>query len=216
MAAFVAQADAGRSSFARPWSGIAGQALDAEMAEAFGLDRPGGIVLSVLHEQSPFAEAGLLPGDVVMMMDDQPVNALAEMTYRMTVSGLGQSVIVRFLRDGWPEEALVKMREAPDFPAWGERILARRQVLSGMRVARVNPAVISEFGLALDAVGVVIADPERLGRRVGLQRGDVIEAINARTVNHPDDVARIFAEAASRYVLTILRGDRRLSIRFRV
>ncbi len=216
VAAFMAQAQEGRRSFARPWAGIAGQALDAEIAEAFGLDRPGGVVVSQLHDLSPFARAGLRPGDVIVAFDGHPINSPPEMMYRMSVVGLDQMASVRYLRQRRPFETTVTMSIAPDVPPRDDRILARRQVLQGMVVARVNPAVIAEFDLPLDASGVVIVDPDRLGRRVGLQRGDVIETINDRQMAHPDDVARIFSETARRYVVTVLRGDRRIVVQFRV
>ncbi|MEO9629912.1 MAG: trypsin-like peptidase domain-containing protein, partial [Sulfitobacter sp.] len=46
VAAFVAQARAGEVAFSRPWAGLAGQPVDADMAGPLGLDRPGGIIVS--------------------------------------------------------------------------------------------------------------------------------------------------------------------------
>ncbi len=62
----------------------------------------------------------------------------------------------------------------------------------------------------------VVVDPARLGRQVGLRRGDVIEAINDVEVVHPDDVIRLLSMRARGYSLVILRGDRRTIVQFRV
>ncbi|MDT8328965.1 MAG: trypsin-like peptidase domain-containing protein, partial [Roseovarius sp.] len=83
VAQFVAQARAGNDRFHRPWAGIAGQQVTADMAEGLGLDRPGGIVISLLHPESPFSKAGFQVGDVVVAVDAQPVNTAAEMVFRM-------------------------------------------------------------------------------------------------------------------------------------
>ena len=91
VAAFVEQARAGAERFGRPWAGIAGQPVDADMAGPLGLDRPGGIIVSGLHPASPFLEAGLDVGDVIVAVDGQPVNTPNEMVYRMSVAGLGRT-----------------------------------------------------------------------------------------------------------------------------
>ena len=216
VAAFVAQAEAGRRVFVRPWAGITGQSVDAAMAEAFGLGVPGGVAISSAHPLSPFVTAGLEVGDVILSVGGQPVNTASELIYRMTVGGLGRDAEVRYLRDGTVGEVRVVLETAPERPARDTLVLEARHVLAGMRVERVNPAVIEEYGLAPDAEGVVVADPERLGLRVGLARGDVIEAINDIPILHPEDVARALASSEPGYVLTLRRGFQRLVLRFRV
>ncbi|WP_375230004.1 trypsin-like peptidase domain-containing protein [Roseobacter sp. S98] len=216
VAAFVAQAEEGRESFARPWAGLSGQMVDAEMAEAFGFDRPGGIIVSGMHPASPFADADIAVGDVIVAVDGQPVNTPSEMIYRMSVTGLGGEARVTRLRDGTARDASVKMIEAPDTPARDRTTLRARDVLEGLVLERVNPAVIAEYNLPLEAEGVLVAETGRLGRRVGLARGDVIMGLNNVVVSHPDDVRALLAERARRYELVVLRGARRIVLQFRV
>src|SRR6056300_830424 len=49
VAAFVEQAQDGHENFLQPWAGMNGQAVDADMADALGFERPGGIVVSGIH-----------------------------------------------------------------------------------------------------------------------------------------------------------------------
>ncbi|MEM1074614.1 MAG: trypsin-like peptidase domain-containing protein [Pseudomonadota bacterium] len=216
VAAFKTQAQKGRDSFLRPWAGMNGQPVDADMAEAFGLPSPGGIVVSVLHKQSPFAAAGLRVGDVILTVDKQRVNTVSEMIYRMSVAGFGTSVSISYLRGGADFDMQVELADAPNVPSPDETVLSRREVLEGLRVARLNPALLAELNLPLEAAGVVVLVPERLGRRVGLQRGDVIERVNDTPVAHPDDVRDVFSSSASGYRMMVLRGNRRLVLQFRV
>lgn len=216
VAAFVQQAEAGRDVFGRPWAGIRGQSVDADMADAFGLDFPEGIIVSGLHPASPFAQAGLQVGDVIVEVNGGVVNTPPEMIYRMTTAGLGQLARVKRLRDGRAEEISVRMIEAPDVPMRDARKLSARDVLEGLEIARTNPAVIAEFNLALEAEGVVVIDPARLGRRVGLKRGDVIEAINGEAVDHPDAMIAMLRARLRSYDLTVLRGNQRIVLAFRV
>ena len=107
------QAEAGNDRFQRPWAGITGQSVDADMAAHFGLDRPEGIAITQMHPASPFADAGFQPGDVILAVDGMPVSSPPEMIFRMTVAGLGNAVAVTRLRDGREREIEVTLAPPP-------------------------------------------------------------------------------------------------------
>ena len=215
VAAFVDQARAGAESFGRPWAGIAGQPVDADMAGPLGLDRPGGIIVSGLHPASPFLEAGLDVGDVIAAVDGQPVNTPNEMVYRMSVAGLGRTARVEILRKGQRRDVDVALIAAPDMPPRDQSALGERSLLPGLTVARANPAVIAEMNLSLEARGIVVMETGPVAPRVGLRRGDVILSVNGGEPAHPDDIEAFFAGQVRRFELVVLRGDRRIALRFR-
>ena len=215
VAAFVAQARAGEVAFSRPWAGLAGQPVDADMAGPLGLDRPGGIIVSGLHRASPFNAAGLQVGDVIVSVDDQPVNTPSEMVYRMSVAGLGHSARVGVRRDGVLQEMTVALIAAPDEPDRAEVTLGTRSLLPGLRAARINPAVISELNLPLESSGVVVMDAGRYGPRVGLRDGDVILSVNGLEVAETHSLAALLSGEVRRIQMVIQRGDRRVALRFR-
>lgn len=215
VAAFVAQARAGEVAFSRPWAGLAGQPVDADMVGPLGLDRPGGIIVSGLHPSSPFNAAGLQVGDVIVSVDDQPVNTPSEMVYRMSVAGLGHSARVGVRRDGVLQEMTVALIAAPDEPDRAEVTLGTRSLLPGLRAARINPAVISELNLPLESSGVVVMDAGRYGPRVGLRDGDVILSVNGVEVAETHSLAALLSGEVRRIQMVIQRGDRRVALRFR-
>lgn len=216
VAAFVAQARAGEVTFARPWAGISGQPVDSDMAGPLGLDRPVGIIVSGLHPASPFLDAGLEVGDIITHVGGATVHTPNEMIYRMSVAGLGRSTAVRFRRDGVDKDVDVGLIAAPDDPPREETVLGARSILPELRIARVNPAIISELNLPLEAAGVVVLDAGRFGPRVGLRKGDLILAVNAVEVSHPSDLEALFGGEVRRFEIVIQRGDRRSLLRFRV
>ena len=55
----VAQAQAGRSTFERPWAGLSGQALNMELAQSLQIPTSSGMIITAMHPQSPFKDAGL-------------------------------------------------------------------------------------------------------------------------------------------------------------
>ena len=215
VAAFVAQARAGGQAFERPWAGISGQPVDADMAETLGLDRPGGIIVSGLHPVSPFLDAGLTVGDVILAVNGHAVNTPAEMIYWMSIIGLGQSAKVTRMRGGAPGEIEVALIAAPDTPSRALTLLNDQTMLPGLTLARVNPAVMAEMNLSLEAEGVVVMDAGRFGPRVGLRAGDVIEMVNGIETSHPDEVAAILSGQVRRIEMVVQRGARRLAVRFR-
>ena len=216
VAAFVAQARAGRTAFAKPWAGISGQPVDADMAGPLGLDRPGGIIVSGVHGASPFAQAGLQVGDVITHVGGAEVNTPAEMVYRMSVEGMGEQAPVLLIRDGVERAIDVALVAAPDLPARDETVLGERSLLPGVRLVRINPAVLSEMNLPLESEGVAVISAGRFGARVGLRDGDVILGINGVEIAHPDDVATVLGGQVRRIEMVVQRGNRRTLLRFRV
>ncbi|MGD9864318.1 MAG: trypsin-like peptidase domain-containing protein [Pseudodonghicola sp.] len=216
VAQFVHQARDGNDRFERPWAGMAGQPVDADLAHTLGLEVPEGIVISDLHDQSPFSRAGFKVGDVITRVDGQPVNSPAEMVFRMTVTGIGATATVTRLRDGKPEEVGVGLIEAPDQPAAEPITLDEKTVLPGLSIARANPAVIARYGLPLSTEGVVVADPGPYGGRAGLQQGDVILAIDDTAIARTGDVRKALTDPGRWLKVDLARRGQRVSLRFRL
>jgi Do/DeqQ family serine protease len=215
VAAFVAQAREGAEVFGRPWAGISGQPVDADMAGPLGLDRAGGIVVSGLHDASPFLAAGLQVSDVITAVDGEPVNTPAEMVYRMSVAGLGHEARVGYLRAGEEAEIGVAMIAAPDAPPREALVLGEDSLLPGLAAERINPAVIAERNLPLEATGVVVTGTGPFAPRVGLREGDVILTVNGVEIERTGDLATVLGGQVRRIGMVVQRGDRRFSLRFR-
>ncbi|MCX7566838.1 trypsin-like peptidase domain-containing protein [Sulfitobacter sp. F26169L] len=215
VAAFVAQSQEGRNSFERPWAGISGQPLDADMAATLGFDRSGGIIISGLHPASPFLQAGLAVGDVILAVGGQSVNTPSEMVYRMSVAGLEAQAEVTFSRQGEERTAKVALIAAPEEPSRDKITLPERSLFPGLTLARINPAVLSELNLSLEVEGVAVMDVGPFAVRAGLRTGDVLMEINGETLAHPDDAAKLLSGSVRRIEMIVQRGVRRITMRFR-
>lgn len=213
---FVRQARDGNSTFERPWAGMVGQPVDADLAAGLGLNRPDGILISDLHPQSPFAEAGFEVGDVIAAVDGEAVNSPAEMLFRMSITGPGGVATVTRMRGSEVSEHDVPMILAPDDPPAETRSLSEQTVLPGLELSRVNPAVIARFGLPFSLSGVVVTSPGQNGTRAGLQVGDVLIAINGKEIDRPADVERVLRDPGRRVSMNIWRRGQRVSLRFRL
>ncbi|MEY4982929.1 MAG: hypothetical protein RIR62_1195 [Pseudomonadota bacterium] len=212
----VTQAEAGGTAFARPWAGVSGQAMDAALAESLGLPRPDGVLLSALHPQSPFAEAGLRAGDVVLALGGLPTNTPQEMMFRLASLGIGARVGVDYLRDGVPQSAEVTLVAPPDTPARDTTAITEDVALRGLTVARINPALIAELDLPLAAEGVAVTAVADLAARAGFAAGDILLAINGEVVETPADVAMLARMPVRVWTIDLVRQGQPLRLRFRL
>ncbi|MDR9484820.1 MAG: trypsin-like peptidase domain-containing protein [Sediminimonas sp.] len=216
VAQFVDQAREGNQNFERPWAGMSGQPVDADIAASLGLGRPGGMLISQLHPLSPFGDAGFEAGDVVLAVDDEPVNTPAEMLFRLSVTGIGETATIERFRRGKRREVDVKMIAAPDTPPRDTRVLDGNSALPGLRISTVNPAVIGEYGLPLSAQGALVEEPGQYGARIGLRKGDVILEINATQIATSNDVTRALRDRVGMVSMAVQRGAERFVTRFRL
>ena len=215
VAQFVAQARAGKTAFARPWAGLAGQAVTPDMAEGLALDRPQGLVISQVHPRSVFA--GLLePGDVVTAVDGAPVNSPAEMVYRLSLAGIGAEARITRVRGGRASDIPVTLAAAPETPPRDRRVTGRQAALPGVALLTINPAVIADFDLPLGARGVLVEAPGPYGARAGLRKGDILREIGGQAVSDSAGAAAALRAARGALVLGIVRDGRRLSLRLRL
>ncbi|WP_076648400.1 trypsin-like peptidase domain-containing protein [Pontibaca methylaminivorans] len=213
---FVEQARAGNERFERPWAGMTGQPVEADMAASLGLSVPGGVLVSDLHAESPFAGAGLQVGDVVTHVDGQPVDSPSEMLFRMSVAGVGASAHVAYMREGREQVADVAMIRPPETPEADERRLPRDSALPGLALARVNPALIARLDLPLSTQGVIVTEPGPYGARAGLRTGDVIARVNGAPVETSAAAARALEARGRWMVMDVLRRGQPLQLRFRL
>ena len=211
----VAQAAAGRTELARPWAGLTVQGVDGPLSEALGLPVPQGVLISALHTSSPFAKAGLDIGDVITAIGGLPVDGAPEMLFRLLTLGIGTETQVDYLRDGQGRTASVTLTSAPDDPPRAEIRIRARSILNGLSVANVNPAVIQDLRLPLEAQGVAVTDVDDISIRTRLRRGDLIRRINGQIVASTADVERAARARVAGYEIEVERGGQRGRVRLR-
>ena len=213
VAQYVAQAEAGRTEFARPWSGIDVQPVDQSLAEAMGLPGPGGVAIRQAHAESPFAKAGLSPGDVITAIDGHPVDGAQALDYRLAVRGPDATARVSYWRDGVTAEADVALISARGTEGTKPLRIAANNILDGLAVAALDPALIDRLGLPLSSEGVVVTEVSGRARRTGLRPGDVLLAVNGQALSAPSDLADVAARPGRSWVMEFVRDGRRGVIR---
>ena len=213
---FVVQAKAGYTKFQRPWAGMSGQPLTPDLAKGLGVDLTAGMVITALHNLSPFKTAGFAVGDVIGAVQGQPVTTPAEMMYRLSVAGIGANADITRVNSEGSKNILVGLAAAPDDPPRKIIEFDRRDFLPGLIISSINPAVQAELQLPWDSNGFVVIDPGPLAVRIGLKAGDIILEANGRQLRTGNDIDEFLRQNSRRGAILIQRGSRQIMLRFRL
>ena len=214
VARVVAQATEGATTVRRPWLGVEGRAVDARLAEAVGLDRPGGALVARVFGGGPADRAGLREGDVVLSIAGQDVFAPEALRFRPATREAGETIDLVIVRGGERRTLRARLDYPPETPARDERTLGGASPLTGAVVANLSPALAEALGRDPFAPGGVVilrTEPGSPAARYRLGAGLVIEAVNGEAVSDTRGLARLAERAAGRAVLTLRRPDGRRS-----
>lgn len=209
----VVEAVAKGGRVVRPWLGLTGQPVTADIAYSLGLPRPAGVLVNGIEPTSPAGQAGLRTGDVVTAVNGRDVDDPEALRFRIATLPVGSRAALAVLRGGRPQEVAFTLVPPPEVPARETTELKGRHSLAGATVANLSPAVAEEIRFEGTPKGVVVLEvaPNSTAGQIGLKAGDVVLRINEREVATVREVQAALRERASAWNLSIRRGDRVLN-----
>ena len=201
----------------RPWLGAKTQAMPAEMARSFGLATPRGVLVAQVWPAGPAARAGIGPGDVIVSVDGQGIDDDGALNYRVATHRPGDALQLGVRRTGGGERTLAVTLEAPPSqPAADPRAISGRNPLGGASVVNLSPAVASQNGADPFAAGVLVTKVDAgFAQTIGLQPGDIIREINGQKIASTGELAAAMQAGGHDWSLSIQRGARLITARFR-
>jgi Do/DeqQ family serine protease len=204
----VVAAAKGGGRVKRPWIGASMQAVSRDIADSLGLDRPSGALVSDVRSEGPAAEAGIKRGDVITAVDGQPVDDPEGFGYRVGTKSLGGTASISVLRDGKKQTLSLKLVSAPETPPRETLTIAGRSPFTGVTVMNLSPAVAEELAIENAANGVVVSDVAEgsIAANFGVQKGDIVMAINDSKIASTKDLEKATASRKSYWKLTIGRS----------
>ena len=205
----------GGKSVKRPWLGATLQNVSKDIADNLGLDRPTGALVVEVAERGPAADAGLRRGDVIAAIDGQVVDDAESVGFRLGVKPLGGTARIAALRDGKTFDLPLRLASAPEIPARDALTIHGRSPFDGALVMNLSPAVSEELSLGGAGQGVVVAavGENSTAAQVGVQKGDIVAAVNGTAIATTRDLERACAERSRWWDLIIRRGGETIRTR---
>ena len=205
----------GGKSVKRPWLGATLQNVSKDIADNLGLDRPTGALVVEVEGVGPAAAAGLKRGDVIAAIDGQVVDDAESIGFRLGVKPLGGTAQIAVLRGGKTLDLPLKLASAPEVPARDALTIRGRSPFDGALVMNLSPAVAEELSLEGGRQGVVVASvgENSTAAQVGVQKGDVVVAVNGAAIETTRDLERACSERSRWWDVTIRRGGETIRTR---
>jgi serine protease Do len=165
----------------RGWLGVRIQDVTDDVAEAIGLEKVAGALVTDVPE-GPAADAGMESGDVILSFDGKDVEDTRGLVRQVGNTEVGKTVRVVVFREGKTQTLKVTLgrREAAEgvVPAAqpGEPEEPAEKEVLGLTLSPLDAELRSQLELDDDATGLVVTDVDSLSEAYekGMRAGDVI------------------------------------------
>jgi serine protease Do len=208
MARSVMDQIVGHGKVVRGYLGLYPQDVTPPLARQFGLNKPGGALVSGLKPDAPAAKAGLRDGDVILELNGQPVESANDLRLRVSQSAPGTTVKLAVSRDGKVQDVNVTLGELPPDKLAEDNSGPSENSggLEGVNVEELTPDTLQQLQLPSGTRGVVVTnvDASSAAAAAGLDRGDVIEEVNHKPVHNITEYKQAVAAAGKQPVLLLV------------
>jgi serine protease Do len=189
--------------------GVSIQEVDQSLAESFGLGKPAGALISSVEKDSPAAQAGLEPGDVILSIDGKEIQSSNELPPIVANIRPGTSAKLQIWRKGRTQDIDVKVGGTE-----GEQVAnADGEKASQGRLGLALRQLRPEERRRLDGrEGLVVENVSGAAARAGIRPGDLVLSVNGEPVTSVEQLRALVARASKRVALLIQRGDATLFV----
>ena len=184
--------------------GVSISPIDAAAAEALNVPVDSGAMIIEITPNSAAEKAGLQIEDIIIEVNSRKISDARELTNAIGLLSAGDKVTIRYVRDGERHETTAEL---------GERVTTR---VTGGDIHRGLTGAEFQSTTASSVRGIevpVVADGSAAAQR-GLRQGDVILAVNRRTVQSIGELIEAASENQILF-LTVQRGNRQLMLQIR-
>jgi serine protease Do len=186
----------------RGYLGVGLQPVSDDIAASLGLPKDRGEIVRTVQPGDPAAKAGIQQGDVIVAVDGKEVNPDQTVSYLVANTPVGTRVPIEVVRNGKhitipvtvtqrpTEEQLAKELGQGDENGSGTTSPNASSETLGLSLQPLNAQIARALNVPAGTTGVVITavDPNSNAAERGLQRGDIIVAVQGQKVTTPAQV----------------------------
>jgi serine protease Do len=197
--------------------GVQIQEVNAQFADAFGLDRPRGALVTQVVEDGPAEKAGVKPGDVIVSVNGKGVERSGHLPSVVSAIKPGENAKVEVWRDGAARTINIKVDEFPEEPV--QRV-SNRAAESPAKADRlglsVRPLDDTERKSASTEGYLLVEDVEGPAAQAGVRPGDVILGINGKPVRSIADLKNATSSNSKTVAILLERDGGQLFLPIRI
>jgi serine protease Do len=196
-----------------------------------------GVLIRSVEADSPAERAGLKANDVILQFNKQDVIGVAQLTRLVNETPVGRSVDITVRRENREQTFKVTSEQAPllsrfriqspgvNFESLRDNISQKLQPFQiittasatqlGIQANTLTPQLREFFGVkGSDGVLVASVQTDSVAARAGLMAGDVITAIDGRSVSNTADFSREMRSRGQSFTIRIVRNkqDREIKV----
>ncbi|HBK09293.1 MAG TPA: endopeptidase [Acetobacteraceae bacterium] len=194
----------------RGYVGVEAQQITAATGQAMHLKENSGALLAGVRPDSPAAEAGLQPGDVIQAVNGTKVANPKELAMNVASIPPGDQAHLTVLHEGQVKEITIKVGSLPNeqTASNGEPGHGEHSGRIGLALAPLSPEMRDQLEVPEGTKGALVqgVQPGSPADTAGLQPGDVIVGVGTRAVGSPAEAAKAMRSALN-------GSDRALALR---
>ena len=209
----VVDAAVNEGTLVRPWLGLKGQSVTFDIAQAQGLSRPVGVIITEVYDDGPADSAGLRRGDIVTAIDGREIYDESGLKFLAATEAPGSFVTLDTRRAQRDRSVRVRLQAPPGATKADLKLLQGAHPFSGAEVAELSPRLAEEMGRDPFATGVLVTRIMRRGyaRRI-VRPGDIIVGVNGQKIETLDELEDLLSGSEDRtWKLELDRNGRPIS-----
>ena len=190
----------------RAYLGVLPQQVDQSLADYYGMNKPRGVLVAQVNDDTPAAKAGLKEGDVILSIDGKDVNSPNALRNLVSLSDVGHPARVTLLREGKERDLTVTLGRLPDQEVAGTNPARQEKdvesTLAGVSVRPLTDRMRAAAGLSPDLDGLLVAAVKATSNAAaeGLAEGDIILEVNRQPVTTVEEFKAALARTPDRPV----------------
>ena len=194
----------------RGWLGVSIQDVDRELAESFGLKKPGGALVAQVLPDGPASKGGIQAGDIIVKFNGEEVDLSADLPHLVGRTRAGTTASVDVVRAGKNKRLKVKIGELSDS---GNPFVAGTDDVDeessdspiGLTVESISKADLKRFSLS---EGVRVVASKGAAAEAGIAPGDIITRLANKSVESVAAFSKIVEglETGKSVPVLIVRG----------
>ncbi|MDB6081776.1 MAG: htrA, partial [Chlamydiia bacterium] len=164
------------------------------IAEAFGIPKAEGALITDVVKDGPADKAGLKPGDVVIKLNKQEIKNVGILRNGISFLHPAEVATLTILRGGKEMEIPVTIGLHPENELNAQEI----QKSLGLLVEELTPEIRQQLGV-IEEKGVVIKyiSPNSIAQYAGLRRGQLILSVNRSPIRSTEEFYQAIREKST-------------------